>query len=119
MSAAPLRNALEHLDGVKQTGPSQWQAHDDAPVPLPVSLLIDAREAAAISPALLRLADVARFLGISRRQVHRLLAAGRLPPADVNLGFGARGRRWNRERLLAWVAAGCPPADAWEARQRQ
>jgi len=26
MSAAPLRNALEHLDGVKQTGPSQWQA---------------------------------------------------------------------------------------------
>jgi len=69
----------------------------------------------AILPALLTLADVARFLSISRRQVHRLLAAGRLPPADVNLGFGTRGKRWSRERLAAWVAAGCPPADAWAA----
>lgn len=71
----------------------------------------------AISPALFSLAEVAKFLGISRRQVHRLLSAGRLPTADVNLGFGARGRRWSRERLAAWVAAGCPPADAWQAYQ--
>lgn len=66
-----------------------------------------------IAPALLSFADVGRFLNVSRRQLHRLLAAGRLPPADANLGFGARGRRWSRERLTAWVAAGCPPADAW------
>ena len=70
-----------------------------------------------VSPAVLTLAGVSQFLSISRRQVHRLLSAGRLPPADVNLGFGARGRRWSRERLAAWVAAGCPPADAWEAYQ--
>jgi excisionase family DNA binding protein len=68
-------------------------------------------------PALLTLMDVAAILRVSRRQVHRLLAAGRLPAADVNLGVGARGRRWIRERLLAWVAAGCPPADAWRAWQ--
>jgi len=71
----------------------------------------------ASGPALLTLCDVAVTLRISRRQVHRLLAAGRLPPADVNLGFGARARRWNREKLLAWVAAGCPPADVWEVNQ--
>jgi len=76
-------------------------------------LLLDARAAAA----LLTLGDVGSLLQISRRQVHRLLASGRLPPADVNLGFGARGRRWNRSRLLAWIEAGCPPADAWAAHQ--
>lgn len=73
--------------------------------------------AVATPPALLALSDVAAVLRVSRRQIHRLVAAGRLPPADVNLGFGARGRRWNREKLLAWVDAGCPPADAWEAYQ--
>jgi len=69
----------------------------------------------AILPALLTLAGVARFLSISRRQIHRLLAAGRLPPSDVNLGAGPKGRRWSRERIEAWVRAGCPPADAWAA----
>ena len=68
-----------------------------------------------VSPAVLTLAGVSQFLSISKRQVHRLLSAGRLPPADVNLGFGTRGKRWSRERLAAWVAAGCPPADAWMA----
>lgn len=72
---------------------------------------LDSRHAAA----LLTLNDVAGILRISRRQVHRLLAAGRLPPADVNLGFGSRGRRWIHSRLLAWCEAGCPLADAWRA----
>jgi len=83
--------------------------------PLPATMPDGASE----EPLLLTLSDVARLLRISRRQVHRLLSSGRLPPADVNLGYGSRGRRWRRDLLTMWVEAGCPPADAWAAARRR
>ena len=67
------------------------------------------------APALLTLAEVARELRVSPRQVRRLLASGRMYPADVTLG-SVRGRRWRRDRLQAWVIAGCPHAAAWNDR---
>lgn len=50
--------------------------------------------------------EVAALLRLSRRQMHRLQSAGRLPRPDCTLGTGPRGRRWLRSRILAWVAAG-------------
>ena len=64
-------------------------------------------------PLLLRAVDVARLLSISKRTLFAMLSAGRMPRPDVQLTLGRRGRRWRRDRLLAWIASGCPNADAW------
>lgn len=63
-------------------------------------------QSASPQTLLLTLAEVAKHLRVSKRQVHRLLSSGRLPPADVSLG-GIRGRRWRSDRLQAWIEAGC------------
>jgi len=55
-------------------------------------------------PAYLALGDVAHELRTSTRQVRRLLSAGRLPAADLNVGNGLKGRRWRRDALLNWLA---------------
>ena len=55
--------------------------------------------------------EVAESLGVSERHVWALHASGRLPK-PVRLG---RCVRWRREELLAWVEAGCPSRDRWEA----
>ena len=56
-------------------------------------------------PALLDMAALAHELQASERHVRRLLAGGRLPPADLNISGtgGLKGRRWRRHRLLAWL----------------
>ncbi len=67
-----------------------------------------------IKPALLNTKGVAKLLGISTRQVWRLLSAGRLP-SPVTLGASGRLRRWRRIELLEWINHGCPSADTWSA----
>lgn len=74
----------------------------------------EARKArtALLSPAaLLTKHDIAHELRITYRQVDRLLSSGKLYPADANLG-GKRGRRWTRERFMAWTKAGCPRVES-------
>ena len=66
------------------------------------------------SDLLLRKARVANLLGVSLRQVDRLVAAGLIPP-PVRLG---RSVRWVRATLDEWVRAGCPPAGE-QAAERQ
>ena len=63
------------------------------------------RQQAAWAPDFLDLAGLAYFLSTSERQVQRLLAAGRLPAADINISGtgGPKGRRWRRDRLVAWL----------------
>jgi predicted DNA-binding transcriptional regulator AlpA len=56
-------------------------------------------------------AEVAKLLHISRRHVANLDASGRLPRA---LRFG-RAKRWILPELRAWMAAGAPSRDRWEA----
>ena len=56
-------------------------------------------------------ADVARLLGISERHVWALNSSGRLP-RPIRLG---RAVRWPVDELRAWLAAGAPPRDRWEA----
>lgn len=61
---------------------------------------------AAFPPDYLDLAGLAATLSASKRTVTRLLSAGRLPPSDMNIGAGTKGRRWNRQNVLNWLAAG-------------
>jgi len=56
---------------------------------------------------------VADALGISTRQIWKMLAAGRLPE-PIRLG---RCVRWRLDEIRAWVAAGCPVRAEWEAQR--
>jgi len=58
--------------------------------------------------------EVAETLGISERHLWSLHAAG-LVPRPVSLG---RSKRWPVDELRAWLAAGSPPRDKWEASSR-
>lgn len=60
---------------------------------------------------LLNVNQVARFLGVSTRQVWNLRTEGLLPQ-PVRLG---RSSRWRRTELVAWVDAGCPPGAEWSS----
>jgi len=55
--------------------------------------------------------EVAEALGISRAHVFRLASSGRLP-SSFRLG---RAVRWDKATLEAWLAAGAPPRERWEA----
>lgn len=56
----------------------------------------------------------ARFLSMSAAKLDRLNAAG-FCPRPIKLGGQVLYRR---AELLAWVAAGCPAREEWEALQR-
>ena len=63
--------------------------------------------APAWPPDMYDMSALCHALSIAPRTAARLLSAGRLPPADANLGNGGpKGRRWDRERLLAFVRGG-------------
>jgi len=64
-----------------------------------------------MEPVLLDARHVAALLSVSARQVWRLNATAMIP-TPVRIG---RSVRWRRDEIDAWVAAGCPPRDRWEA----
>jgi excisionase family DNA binding protein len=55
--------------------------------------------------------EIARLLGVSLRHVHALNATGRLP-RPFRLG---RSVRWRLEELDAWIEAGAPNRERWDA----
>jgi excisionase family DNA binding protein len=57
--------------------------------------------------------EVAELLCISRAHVFRLQRGGKLP-APVRFG---RSVRWARAELEAWLRAGAPSREEWDARQ--
>jgi excisionase family DNA binding protein len=57
--------------------------------------------------------DAAELLGISRSQFFKLHAAGRIGPLPVYLG--SRAPRWVRSELEAWLQAGAPNRQKWQA----
>lgn len=59
------------------------------------------------APEYLDMAGLAHLLSVSQKQVQRLLSAGRLPPPDLNISGtgGPKGKRWRRDRLMAWLDA--------------
>lgn len=77
------------------------------------SKIVDAAKAEAPPSALLLDAKcVASLLGISLATVHRMKAAGKLPP-HVALSGGCH--RWRATDIRDWVADGCPEIRRWEA----
>ncbi len=55
--------------------------------------------------------ELARLLGVSLRQVWRLNSAGKLPK-PLRLGGSVR---WRRDEIVAFVEAGCPDRQTWDA----
>ena len=65
-------------------------------------------EDAVFTPLLIDIEAVAKMLGVSSRHCLRLAEAGKMPPGR-KLG---RLRRWSRDEIEAWCAAGCPSCRA-------
>lgn len=61
--------------------------------------------------SLLTIDGVAKLLAVSARHVWELNKTGRLVK-PVRLG---RSVRWNSHEVEAWIEAGCPTQDRWEA----
>jgi len=61
---------------------------------------------------LLSAGETAALLGISRSAFYSLLSAGRVGPTPVRLG---RRSLWRAEEIRAWVSAGCPSRQRWDA----
>jgi len=57
----------------------------------------------------------AGLLGCSGRHVWGLSRSGRMPKP---LRLGSRAVRWRRSELLAWIQAGCPARERWEAMRK-
>jgi len=70
-----------------------------------------ARSEAVNEPLLLDAGGLAKLLGVSRRHIQSLDAAGRIP-VSISL---ERCRRWRADEIRAWVAAGCPTRVQWLA----
>ena len=54
-----------------------------------------------------------QLLDISKRQIFRLKATGKIP-APLKVGGSVR---WNECEVYEWIAAGCPDRKTWEARK--
>jgi predicted DNA-binding transcriptional regulator AlpA len=76
---------------------------DDRPTPAP-----------ALEPLLLSARDLAALLQMSLRSIRTLDRAGRLP-SPLRLTRGCV--RWKLSEIHDWIAGGCPPRQAWEARR--
>ena len=59
-------------------------------------------------------AELATALGISTRHLFTLERTGRLGPSAIRLGHSVR---WPRCEIVAWLAAGAPLREQWEAQK--
>ncbi|MBY0228998.1 MAG: hypothetical protein K2W96_06950 [Gemmataceae bacterium] len=75
----------------------------------------DARGRLDKLPLMLTSRQAASLLNVSASSFDRMKAMGSLP-RHVLIGPG--NHRWNRDELLAWIAAGCPARAEWEARRK-
>jgi predicted DNA-binding transcriptional regulator AlpA len=66
-----------------------------------------------LPPLLVDINGLAELLARSVASLHRDDAAGRIPRG---LKLGA-SKRWNFSEIVAWVEAGCPSRQEWEARR--
>ena len=55
------------------------------------------------------------WLNLSKRQIARLNACGRIP-RPIKIGGSVR---YNAEEAEAWVRSGCPDRETWEAMKMQ
>ena len=63
-------------------------------------------------PSTMTDAEIAWDLRVSPKTIHRMDEAGKIP-APVTVG--ARSLRWVRQKIVDWLAAGCPDRETFEA----
>jgi prophage regulatory protein len=63
-------------------------------------------------PLLIAVGTVAEMLGVSINTVWTMDATGKIPSP---IRLGRRCTRWRRIEIEAWVRAGCPLRNQWEA----
>lgn len=91
---SPSRRKIDRIASPQVDRPSQNGGHHTA----------------QSTPLLLSADRLADLLGVSVRTLWRLRSAGRVP-RPVHLGASVR---WRADEITLWVAAGCPPLEAWE-----
>ena len=57
--------------------------------------------------------ELAKMLSLSKRQIHRLNACGKIP-RPVRIGGSVR---WDREEILRWITASCPNREDWDTQK--
>ncbi len=60
--------------------------------------------------------ELAQLLGVSPRHIWNLDRNGKIGPSPVYLG---KSRRWSREEVRQWLAAGAPDRETWQSRKQQ
>jgi excisionase family DNA binding protein len=73
----------------------------------------DGSASADAEPLLIDAAELARLLMVSVKTIDRWLRAKKLP-APIVIG---RERRWRRQEIELWLAAGAPAQREWERMQ--
>ena len=69
-------------------------------------------QGAEAGPALMiSIKELAKLLKLSTRHLERMDCVGRIPEP---IRFG-RTKRWLLSEINAWMAAGCPDRDSWQA----
>jgi excisionase family DNA binding protein len=64
------------------------------------------------TPLLVDFKTAARLIGVGVSTFYAMDRSGELGPQGIRL---RRRRLWPREELAAWVRAGCPRRELWEA----
>jgi excisionase family DNA binding protein len=95
-----------------QTGPSTGETHAGAET---LAAKNRAVGTGLVEKLALSVDEVAAMLGISTRHVWKLHATQSLP-LPVRLG---RAVRWNRAELVAWLDAGCPSRESFDAAKQK
>jgi len=72
-------------------------------------------QSARDAPWLITVSELAEKLQLSERSIHGKRASGELP-APIRLG---RSVRWRADEIRAWLEAGAPPQEKWEAMQQE
>lgn len=65
--------------------------------------MFDGRDCHEWPPDFVGMAGLCHLLQVSPRQARRLLSAGKIPPAHVNLTDSLKGRRWDRKRVIKFL----------------
>lgn len=94
--------------GTDCTGPRSLRA--DAGQHQSAELILD-HETELVQPLLISAKKAARVADIAESSWWKLCSAGRTP-APIRLG---RSTRWSLDELRAWIAAGAPSRDHWQA----
>jgi predicted DNA-binding transcriptional regulator AlpA len=82
--------------------------------PIPGPLTVFARAwSLALTKHLLTAEEAAGRLGVSLAYFFRMNSSGQLGPRAVK--FGEKCSRWRAAELQAWVDAGCPSRELWQA----